>query len=217
MGKVRNRKRKPGSRRDKALAKSLERNAPNVRVLEAREKFGFVTPTKVEGKVGTIDQDICDGIGQLHALGLLDGHGHDPQDMRDAAREWGHGYALLLKGSAMRVAQYERRERGKTEPRYGKADERWDLMDGALTGHERGVLLSLIVDPLIGDFHGEPVIPWARAIIDEKLLQRGRISEVSKPMRFADASDWALLGAAIRGMVMLVDAKLPQRGNLRAA
>lgn len=206
----RQRKRKPGSRRDKALTAALERNAPNERIISLRSIFGFVTPTKVEGKVGTIDQDICDGIGQLHALGLLDGHGHDPQDMRDAAREWRNGYLSIMGGQACKTSRLERKSKGHHEPIYTKADERWDLMDGALKGYERNVLHDLLIGPEVRTSDSD-FPPWARAIIDEKLLQKGRVNEISRPMRFADANDWALLGAAIRGVLMLVDAKLPQR------
>ena len=215
MPAKRNRKRKPGSRRSKAETAANERNAPNARVLALRSAFGFVAPTKVEGKVGTIDQDICDGIGQLHALGLLDGHGHDPQDMRDAAREWRNGYLLLMGFQSCKISKLERADKSHQEPVYTKADALWDLMDGALTGYERAALMDLLVDPDLRADGAQAY--WARAIIDEKLLQRGRAMEVSKPMRFADAHHWALLGAAIRGCIMLMDAKIPQRGNLRAA
>ena len=85
-------KRKQGTRtKSGRLSRSklalMERNPPADYILERRRLFSFVTPTKgPDGRVGEIDQDVCDGIGQLQALGLLDGHGFDGKDLRDAGR-----------------------------------------------------------------------------------------------------------------------------------
>lgn len=183
---------------------SEDRGTPNHRVLTLREDFAFITPSKgPDGRHGTIDQDICDGIGQLHALGLLDGHGHDPQDLRDAGRSWRDGYLLLMKGSACKTSRFERADKSHAEPPYTRADEWWDRMDAALTGYERSVLEDLLIDPMIGVYSDGDETPWARSIIAESLLKRGRIVP---SMRFPDANDWGRLAAAVRGLIILASA-----------
>lgn len=184
--------------------------APNRRVLERRNLFAFVRPTKgPDGRHGSIDQDICDGIGQMHALGLLDGHGHDPQDMRDRGREWGNHYARLLKGLGMKTANYERMAKGVQAIEMTPADYRFDRMDNELGRFERQVLMSLIVDPMIGDHFGQEVVPWAQSLIDQALMERGLFP--TEVIRFPDMEDREYLSACIRGLCQLVDGALPQR------
>jgi hypothetical protein len=201
-------KRKEGKRT--AAGRLVANVDPNQRILERRLMFAWLRPSKgLDGRHGTIDQDICDGIGQLHALGLLDGHGHDPQDMRDKGRFWGHHYAKLLRVNGFKTQSYERQDKGRQEPRVTKEDEMFDRMDTNLPSFERDVLLSLIVDPLIGSdpFQNE-ITPWAQSLIDEALLAKGK---VGKFMRFPDANDRALLDAAVRGLAVLIDGSLPSR------
>jgi len=204
-----------------AAARGLAANdlgQPNMRVQSLRRLFAWLRPdesdTSRKDFGGTIDQDICDGVGQLHALGLLDGHGHDPLEMRDRAREWGHHYAQLLRCCATRTSSYERMDKGVKEVRYTAADRRFDAMDESLGAMEKAALLSLIVDNLIGDFAGQQVVPWAQALVDEAMLKRGKVPHA---MRFPDEHDRSLHRAAIRGMCQLVDATLPMRRNHLAA
>lgn len=192
---------------DAARGISDTRKDPNEKVQARRKTFSFVRDD-LEGRGGMIDQDIFDGLGQMHAVGLLSGHGHDGKDLRDIGRKWGDHYATLLKCCAVKTSSYERMDRGVKEYVYTKADEAWDNMDEALCGFERMALLSLIVDPMIGDFGGEPVTPWAQALIDEKLAERGVFKAL---MLFPSAHERELYRAAIRGLCTLYDASLPSR------
>lgn len=209
MGK-RGRPRKSGARDKRDRLITEKRVEPASYVIDRRNLFAFVTPTKgPEGRVGTIDQDICDGIGQFHALGLLDGHGFDAQDMRDKGREWRDGYCILLKKSGYETGGYERMDKGVAEAKYTHRDERWDGMDESLRGFERTVLLSLLVDPIVGSWpDGETEAPWVRSIVSEALLKRGKIVPA---MRFPTFEDREMLNAAIRGLCVLIDASLPSR------
>ena len=183
------------------------RNPPCDYIIERRNLFSFVTPTKGPGgRNGEIDQDICDGIGQLHCLGLLDGHGHDPKDMRDAGRFFGEHYWSRYRETAPKTGKYERTDKsvsaylGETA-----ADRRFDRMDDCLTGYERSVLMSLVVDTAWGD----EIIPWAQGLIDEALGKRGRFRK--GVIRFPDMNDRAMLEALIRALVLIVDGGMEMR------
>lgn len=202
--------RKPKTK-DQKLKDALERNEPNVRVMELRRLFSFVRPPadkRQDGRNGEIDSEVHDGIGQLCALGLFDGHGHDPIEMRDKGRFWGGHYAKLLKGLGTKVGSYERSDRSQSTGALTAADLLFDRLDEALPGYERRVLLTLLVDPLIG--HRE-IVPWAQSLIDYHLLEKGKFLPPHRVTRFPDASDYAFLAAAIRGLVVLVDGALPAR------
>lgn len=209
----RNRGRKSGSVRDKAekrkMARLLEVGQPNQRVIDRREAFSFVTPTKgPDGRGGTIDQDICDGIGQLHALGLLDGHGHEPQQLRDAGRRWGELYWNNNPETNPKVGKLEPASRstgGKPglNPRdYGEFRALDDALDEAF---ERGAVMSLVVDPWWSD----EIVPWASGLIAEELLKRGRYP--SSLAILPTENDRQLLAACVRGLLKLVDVRLPAR------
>lgn len=192
------------SRAGKPLFQTTE---PNDRVIERRSLFSFVHPSKgPDGRHGTIDQDICDGIGQLHALGLLDGHGLDPQDMRDAARFYGEHYWTRYRETAPKTGKYERTDKSMSQY-LGEtaADRRFDRMDEALQGYERSVLMTLVVDTAWGD----EIVPWAQAMIDEALLERKRFR--SGVIRFPDGNDRAMFEACIRGLCLLVDGGMEMR------
>ena len=197
------RKGRPRKSRDQKLKDAFERTRPADYIMDRRKLFSFVAAPKG----GEIDSEICDPIGQLCALGLLDHHGHDPVEMRDKGRFWGGHYAKLMRGERLTVktGSYERSDRSQSSDAITGADMLFDRMDENLPNFERTVLLNLLVDPLIGN--GDTVY-WAQALIDEALLKRGR---VPKMVRFPDAHDRGLLEAAIRGLVVLVDGSLPSR------
>lgn len=207
--------RKPKSREQK-LKDALERTAPPAHIAERRRLFSFVTPsTGPDGRVGEIDQDICDAIGQLHALGLLDGHGYDSTELRDKGRFWGGHYARLLKGSAAKTANYERRDRSQPSHALTGEDLMFDRMDESLPSFERDVLLSLVVDPLIGSWPcGRSIAPWAQALIDEALLARNRVPAA---MVFPTANDRELLRAAIRALCILCEGSVRPPVHRKAA
>lgn len=187
------------------------KTVPPAEYIDLRRKlFSFVTPTKgPDGRVGEIDQDVCDGIGQLCALGLLDGHPIDPAHLRDAGRAWRDGYTMILRKSGCKTGGYERMDKAKEQVKYTNRDETWDRMDLALTGYERSALLSLLVDPIVGSWpDGEQEAPWVRALVCEALLGRGRLPPLC---RLPDSNDRGLLVAAIRGLFVLYDAFLPSR------
>jgi hypothetical protein len=162
---------------------------------------------------------VCDGIGQLHALGLLDGHGFEAQDLRDKGREWRDHYCTLLKGQGFKTGSYERMDKSRAEPRYTSRDERFDRADMDLRGLERSALLSLLVDPVEGSRpDGKDDAPWVMSHIAYALLERKKmIPAWMQPVRFPDANDYELLAAAIRGLCLLVDGSLPARFERRAA
>jgi hypothetical protein len=85
------------------------------------------------------------------------------------------------------------------------ADRRFDRMDEALRGYERGVLMSLVVDTAWGDV----IIPWAQALIDEALGNRGRFRK--GPIRFPDMNDRAMLEALVRGLCLIFDGGMELR------
>lgn len=183
-----------------AAARLSAREVPNDRILALRETFSFARDTETEGRQGTIDQDICDALGQWHVLGLLDGHGVEAMELRDRGREWGLHYALLMKGLAVKTSSYERTDKAVREVRYSRADERFDRMDGALGREERAVLMSLIVDPLIG--MGD-MPAWAKAMIDGALIERKRLPVA--PVCWPGINDEHLFRTAVRGLVQLVN------------
>jgi hypothetical protein len=206
MGKRKAGQRTKSGRLSRALKAIMERNPPADYIVERRYLFGFLTPSKgPDGRVGEIDQDVCDGIGQLCAVGLLDGHGIDAKDLRDAGRFYGEHYWTRYRETAPKTGKYERQDKsmsawlGETA-----ADRKFDRMDEVLKGHERAVLMSLVVDRAWGD----EVIPWAKSMIDEKLIERRRIP---KMMRFPDEHDRAMLAACVRGLCLIADGGMEMR------
>jgi hypothetical protein len=214
MAKRRGRPKKPGPRK---LDGTLERGKftpPPDHILERRKLFSFVSPTKgPDGRSGEIDQDVCDGIGQFHALGLLDGYPIDALELRNIGREWRDWFVSLLRRQGFKGGGYERMDKARErEPRHS---ERMDRMDDALCGYERSALMSLLIDPVVGSWPlGEAESPWVRSIVAKGLLERKRVVRFA---RFPDANDEALLAAAIRGLFCLHDASLPGRYERRAA
>lgn len=208
---------RPRKSKDQKLKDALERNAPADYILERRRLFSFVQAppeARQDGRNGEIDSEVCDAIGQLCALGLLDGHGHDPIEMRDKGRFWGGHYAKLMKGVGVKTGAYERRDRSQPTGALTGEDILFDRMDEALgNGFERSALLSLIVDPLIG--HHETV-PWAQVFIWDELFKRGRFTSCMVVGAVTE-NDRALLAATIRGLTALVDGSLPGRYERRAA
>jgi hypothetical protein len=205
-------KRKSGQRtKSGRLSRSknavAERNPPADYIVVRRELFAWASPTKgPDGRHGELDQDICDGIGQLHILGLLDGHGFDAKDLRDAGRFFGEHYWTRYRETAPKTGKYERRDKsmsawlGETP-----ADRRFDRMDDCLRGYERAVLMSLVVDTAWGD----EIIPWAQSLIDEGLMAKKKLR--SGVIRFPDGNDRAMLEACIRGLCAIVDGGLEMR------
>lgn len=182
------------------------RTEPCQRVIERRELYAWLTPTKgPDGRGGTIDQDICDGIGQLHALGLLDGHGIDAQDLRDKGREWRNHLVSLLRKSGFKTGSYQRMDKARHEATYTARDERFDELDNELRSLERWALYSLLVDPIVGSYpDNRDNAAWVEAFICEALLTRKKHPPAwMQPVKFPDAYDRNLFDAAVRGLCLL--------------
>ena len=65
-------------------------------------------------------------------------------------------------------------------------------------------MCDLIVEPLIStSIACQEVAPWAKALIDEKLLEMGRLP--LGPMRFPTMDDRARLETTIRGLCWLAE------------
>jgi hypothetical protein len=210
----RGRPRKDGPRKhDGSLERGKFTPAPD-HILARRKAFSFVSPTSgPDGRAGEIDQDVCDGIGQLHALGMLDGYPIDALELRNIGREWRDWFVSLLRRQGFKSGGYERMD--KAREREPKASERMDRMDDALSGYERMACMSLLIDPIVGSWpQGEEEAPWVRSIVSEGLLKRHRVVAF---VRMPDANDYALLQAAIRGLFALHDAGMSGRYEKRAA
>jgi hypothetical protein len=203
--------RKRAQRAAEAAAKLAQKGEPNPVVVARREAFSFV---KAE-KGGSIDQDIHDAIGQLHVLGLLDGHGHDAKDLRDVGREYAELYWERYEDLAPKVGQLERRSRGTGNPppmngRY----LRFDRLDDSLPrcGMERTAIHMLLTN----HFHSDRMEGWVQRLIAYELVKRGR--NVDVPLLLDGATqghDFYMLGCAIRGLCQLMDASLPARFQQR--
>lgn len=202
-------KKKGRGRPTRALRELLDRCPPADYIVERRKLFSFVqlpADDRLEGRNGEIDSEVRDGLGQLHACGLLDGHGFSGKDLRDAGWFYGEHYWNRYRATSPRSAQYERTDKsvsaylGETA-----ADRRFDRMDELLRGYERSVLMSLVVDKAWTD----EIVPWAQALIDEALLARGRVRK--GVVRFPDLEDRAMLQACIRGLCMIFDGGMEMR------
>lgn len=210
----RGRPRKDGPRKADGTLDRGKFTPPPPHVLVKRSLYSFVTPAQgPEGRSGEIDQEVCDGIGQLHALGLLDGQPIDGLELRNAGREWRDWYVTLLRRQGFKAGGYERMDKAREcEPR---ANERFDRMDDALRGFERLALMSLLIDPVVGSWpNGEENAPWVQSIICEALLKRGRDPRFC---RLPSENDRDLLAGSIRGLMALYDEALPNRYERRAA
>lgn len=215
---VARRGRKPKTN-DQKLRDALERTQPADYILERRKLFSFVQPPskdRLEGRNGEIDSEVCDAIGQMCALGLFDNNGHDPIEMRDKGRFWGGHYAQLMRligegavNLKLRVDESNILRHVGDGPMTG-ADLMFDRMDESLPSYERDVLLTLIVDPLIGTKPCGEFAFWAQDLIDEELFKRGRFRT---GMRVGAVTEQhrGLLAATIRGLCVLVDGSLPAR------
>jgi hypothetical protein len=206
------RPRDPNSRRSKAEKRKAKKAAlilgtrsdPNSRVMERRERFNFLR-SAADGRQGSIDQDICDGIGQMQALGLLDGHGHDPLDLRNVGREYAELYWERYEATAPSTGQFERRSRGTGEPppRNGRYD-RYDRLDDSMprVGMERTAIHMLLTQ----HYHSDGLEGWVQRLINRELAKRG----VPDVLVFLDSPteghDRYMLGCAVRGLCQLMDA-----------
>jgi hypothetical protein len=163
---------------------------------------------------GNIDQDVCDGIGQLHALGLLDGYPVDGLELRNIGREYADLYWERYDATAPVSGQFERRSKstGEPPPRNWRYD-RFDKLDQSLSraGMERTALYML----LINHYHSDTLAGWVQRLVNRELAERGRADVIVLVDSETEGHDRYMLTTAIRGLFCLHDASLPGRYERR--
>lgn len=204
----------PGSRRSKAERKRAQRAAeaaarlaqkgtPNERVIQRREAFSFVRAERG----GSIDQDVHDGIGQLHALGLLSNSQYDGKDLRDIGREYAELYWNRYNHLAPTVGQLERRSRGTGDPPPMSArDLRFDRLDNSLprSSMERTAIHMLLTN----HFHSDTLEGWVQRLIDYTLvIDHGSTLLCTQ----THGHDCYMLETAIKGLCRLFEAGMSRK------
>ena len=213
-------KRKNGVRRYKGgkIAKPTTRAArnvaPNDRVQERLDRFR--DKRILDGKAAWID--IFDGIGQLHAVGLLDGHGIDGKLMREAGREYVGLYNyyfidMMPKGCDLERAYGGRSNSGKSEaiPPATRREIRFAKLDDLLPrgSDERYWTRAILLD----HFGLDAVHPLVDRLVNYKRAQWG----LPVAGMIAGKGDFQKLGHVLRGLFALADGAMPERRNLLAA
>ena len=210
MGRPKHKGKRTNGRLSRSKDALVERVQPADYIIARRLAFAWHRPTKgPDGRVGEIDQDICDGIGQLHACGLLDNHGFDPVELRDKGRLYGKLYWTRYSATAPRTGKYDRSSRSTSSyDGMTPADLLFARMDDSLQAYERQCVFDLVVDTTWGD----AVTPWAAGLIAEALLQRGKMPpRCLEPIMWPTLETRAMLNGCIRGLCALVDGSLPRR------
>ena len=110
MGRAKHKGKRVNGRLSRARLEIVDRNPPPDHILARRDTFSFVAAPKG----GSIDQDVCDGIGQLHALGLLDGFGLDALAMRDNGREYADLWWAMYSATAPKMGTFERADKSSS-------------------------------------------------------------------------------------------------------
>jgi hypothetical protein len=193
--------------------KALAHDYGNERVQERLERFR--DKRILNGKAAWID--IFDGIGQLHAIGMLDGHGIDGKLMRDAGREYIGLYNytfidLLPKGSDLERAYGGRSSSGKSDliPPATSRELRFERMDALLPmrSQEREWTHKLLLD----HFGLDTVHPLVTRLVNFRFAQW----KLPVAGQVAGADDFQLLGCILRGLFALADGSMPDRWRIAA-
>jgi hypothetical protein len=164
----------------------------------------------LDGKAAWID--IFDGVGQLHAIGMLEDHGLDGKLLREAGRDYiglyNYTYIdLLPKGSDLERAYGGRSAGGKSEliPPATKRELRFAQLDQLLPmgSDERKWTHKLLLD----HFGLDTIHP----VIDR--LVNFRFAQWKLPVSgyIAGAEDFQILACLLRGLFALADGSLPNR------
>lgn len=185
----------------------------NDRCVERLERFRH--PNILDGRAAWID--IFDGIGQLHAVGLLEGHGLDGKLLREAGREYIGLYNyyfidLLPKGSDLERA-YGRSGGGKSDliPPATRREIRFAQLDALLPSKspERYWTHKILLD----HFGLDTVHPLVTRLVNYKFAQW----KLPVAGLIAGAEDFQTLGCILRGLFALADGALPDRFQMRRA
>jgi hypothetical protein len=199
----------PTTRAERKLkSEEAGRTEPSERIQALRALFrGNVIR---EGR--DVRDDIHDGIGQLHALDFLDGHGIEPDHLRDAGRRYAQLYWGRNGATAPAGQRLERGDRSKESYRITSDDLRYDACSDALATmpYERGVLELLCCDYWFSD----AIAPFAFRLVTTELLKRGKRCPV---VELSTAHDFDVLGALVRALCAVHNALLPGRYQRLAA
>jgi hypothetical protein len=209
------RKKTPGSRsvggrkkKPSTVSERTKYDYGNLRCVERLERFRH--KNVLGGKAAWID--IFDGIGQLHAIGMLEGHGIDGKLMREAGREyiglWNYTYIdLLPKGSDLERAYGGRQASGKADalPPATRRDIRFAQLDDLLpTGSDERKWTHKI---LLDHFGLDTVHPLVERLVNYRFAQWG--CQVAG--RIAGNEDFETLACVLRGLFALADGAMPER------
>jgi hypothetical protein len=209
------RKKTPGTRsasgRKKKPTTTLARQKydyGNDRCVERLERFRH--KNILGGKAAWID--IFDGVGQLHAIGMLEGHGIDGKLLREAGREYVGLYNyyfidLLPKGSDLQRAYGGKANGGKSEliPPATRREIRFAQLDALLPrgSEERYWTHKLLLD----HFGLDSVLPLVDRLVNYKRAQW----KLPVGGEIAGARDFHTLGHILRGLFALADGAMPER------
>jgi hypothetical protein len=202
--------RSPSGRKKKASTVALRTkwDYGNDRCVARLERFRH--PKILNGKAAWID--VFDGVGQLHAIGMLDGHGLDGALLRDGGRDYIGLYNyyyidMLPKGADLERAYGGRSGSGKSDllPPATRRDIRFAQLDDLLPmgSDERRWTQRLLLD----HFGLDMVHP----VIDR--LVNFRFAQWRLPVAGLVASDedFQVLGCFLRGLFALADGSMPSR------
>lgn len=179
----------------------------NDRIVERLERFRH--PDILGGKAAWID--IFDGVGQLHAIGMLEGNGLDGKLLREAGREYIGLYNytfidLLPRGSDLERA-YGRTGGGKSDliPSATKRELRFAQLDALLPvrSEERKWTHKLLLD----HFGLDTVHPVIERLVNYRFAQW----KLPVAGQIAGGEDFQVLGCFLRGLFALADGALPDR------
>jgi hypothetical protein len=218
-------KRKTGKRH-----KSGKLAKPTTRAERSKHDYGndrcverldaFRNARVLGGKAAWID--IFDGIGQLHAIGMLDGHGIDGKLMREAGREYVGLYNyyyidLLPKGSDLERAYGGKSSSGKSDliPPATRREIRFAQLDDLLPlGSQERYWTQRV---LLNHFGLDRVDALVDRLVNYKYNQWGLpLPEGDRDMRTAGADDFHHLGCLLRGLFALADGAMPERWKIAA-
>ena len=164
-------------------------------------------------KGGKAADEVGDGVGQLWAVGRLDGNGFEADDLRDVCRLYEELHKRDYGDLDYKIQNFERADRAHiAELIATPKDILFARFNEALpsgTFEQMAVYELAIINKC-----ADTLSPWIKAIVDFELVRLGR---VPRAMSFPTAHDYGILDAAIRGLCALLDAGLPARFQVRRA
>jgi hypothetical protein len=181
---------------------------------------GFRHAKILDGKAAWID--VYDGVGQLHAVGMLEGHGLDGKLLRNAGREYiglyNYIYIEMLPKSSDLQRVYTQSGTGKSDliPDATAREKRFAKLDAVLPlgSSERYWAQKILLD----HFGLDNVHPLVDRLVNYRMNQ-WRLplpGGAERDMRTAGAEDFQLLGYVLRALFALADGAMPERRRLAA-